>query len=260
LSLRRYARAVRYDDQYEEHKTLRSGREVRLRAIRPEDKAQLREGFERLGPRSRYTRFFTGKKALHDADLVYLTEVDGFDHVALVAGEDLPDGQQRGLGVARFVRCADDREVAEPAIAIVDDAQGEGLGGLMLRCLTEAAVERGVRRFRCPVLAHNDAIQALLAEVGPHVVQHAGSDGVTLIEMTLPEPPVRSSAIAPVQPDASGVDDAARAAAPVREPGSGLHALSTAVHRLLGLVARQAVSVPFRGRHAADVAPPAPAD
>lgn len=235
-----YARAVRFDEHYDERKPLANGRVVHLRAIRPSDKAQLREGFERLGPASRYTRFFTGKKTLHDADLVYLTEVDGIDHVALVAGEDGPDGVERGLGVARFVRCADDPEVAEPAIAIVDDAQGQGLGGLMLRRLVAAASERGVRRFRCPVLAENDAMQALLADLEPQIVKRSAGPGVTLIEMTLP--PVPPAAL---EDDAAG---AAGEGTPAREPGSGLHVLSSAVHRLLGFVARQKVSVPFRGR------------
>ena len=231
---------MQFDEHYDEHKRLANGRAVHLRTIRPSDKAQLREGFERLGPVSRYTRIFTGKKAMHEADLVYLTEVDGIDHVALVAGEDGPGGVERGLGVARFVRCADDPEVAEPAIAIVDDAQGQGLGGLMLRRLVAAASERGVRRFRCPVLAENDAMQALLSELQPQIVKRAAGPGVTLIEMTLPPPPAPALAL-----DERG---AAGDAAPLPEAGSGLHVLSSAVHRLLGFVARQKVSVPFRGR------------
>lgn len=231
---------MRFDQSYDERKTLPNGRVVHLRTIRADDKEQLREGFERLGPRSRYTRFFTGKKALHDADLVYLTEVDGIDHVALVAGEDGEDGRERGLGVARFVRCADDPTVAEPAIAIVDDAQGQGLGGLMLRRLVEAAVERGINRFRCPVLAENDAMQALLADVQPDIIKRADGPGVTLLTMSLPSPPA--------PPDAASDVTHGGPDGPTREAGSGLHVLSSAVHRLLSFVARQKAAVPFRGR------------
>ena len=235
---------MRFDEHYDEHKRLANGRAVQLRLIRPDDKALLLDGFERLGPKSRYTRFFSGKKALHEADLLYLTEVDGQDHFALVAGEEGADGRLRGLGVARFVRCADDPDVAEPAIAIVDDAQGQGLGGLMLRRLTDAAVERGIRRFRCMVMADNDAMQALLLEVDPKVIKRHDQPGVTSIEMTLPEPE-------PSEPIASVSGDpltASRESDGAREPGSGLHVLSSAVHRLLSFVAEQRVAVPFRSR------------
>ena len=224
---------MRFDEHYDEYETLAGGRVVHLRVIRPEDKQLLRDGFERLGPQSRYARFFTGKKELHDSELTYLTEVDGVDHVALVAGESDTHGREHGLGVARFVRCADDPHVAEPAIAIVDDAQGLGLGGLMLRRLTDAARERDIWRFRCPVLANNDAMQALLAEIQPEVRRRFDSPGVTLLEIALPGTPAT---------DGTEGDDA-----PV-ERGSGLHQLTSAIQRLLASVARQAVAVPYRFR------------
>lgn len=231
----RLSSGVRFDEHYDEYETLEGGRVVHLRAIRPSDKALLVEGFERLGPQSRYARFFAGKKGLRNTELAYLTEVDGYDHVALVAGESDAAGQEHGLGVARFVRCADDPHVAEPAIAIVDDAQGLGLGGLMLRRLTDAARERDIWRFRCPVLANNDAMQALLAEIQPDVRRQAGGPGVTLLEIALPGTPATEG----------GESDAGDA--PL-ERGSGLHALTTAIQRLLASVARQAVAVPYRFR------------
>src|SRR5436189_102460 len=112
--------------------------------IRPEDKPLLRRGLAKLSVESRLRRFFAARNDFTPAELVYLTEVDGKDHVAIGALR-ADDGE--GVGVARFVRHAPAGEVAEPAIAVVDDMQGKGLGRLLLARLVAAARERGVTRF-----------------------------------------------------------------------------------------------------------------
>ena len=61
---------------YAEQAVLRDGTRVRLRLIRPDDKALLHDGFERLSPASRYLRFLAPKAALSDDELRYLCEVD----------------------------------------------------------------------------------------------------------------------------------------------------------------------------------------
>jgi hypothetical protein len=61
---------------------LRDGSIIELREIRPEDKAALVAGFDRLSPESRYRRFFTPLERLTETDLAYLTEVDHHDHEA----------------------------------------------------------------------------------------------------------------------------------------------------------------------------------
>src|SRR5262249_26789271 len=105
----------RFDASYRETLELRDGSTVELRPIRPEDKPIFLDGFARLTPESRYLRFFTGKDHLTDAELAYLTEVDGERHFAL--GAIAPDG--RGAGVARFVRLEDEPDVAELAVTVV---------------------------------------------------------------------------------------------------------------------------------------------
>ena len=80
--------------------TLRDGSEVVLREVQPEDKATIVAAFERMGPESRYRRFFSPLKRLTDADLKYLTEVDHLDHEAVIA---IGPGEEP-VGVARYVR------------------------------------------------------------------------------------------------------------------------------------------------------------
>jgi RimJ/RimL family protein N-acetyltransferase len=136
---------------------------VTIRPIMPEDRAELREGFRKLSPMSRYQRFFSEMSDLSEEQLDYLTQVDGVNHVALVAVCSTADlALERGLGVARFVRLKDEPDVAEVAITIADDAQHKGLGKALLGALTAAARERHIHRFRMQVLSLNAAMIGLL--------------------------------------------------------------------------------------------------
>src|SRR5439155_11604735 len=136
---------------------LPTGDEVLIRPVRPEDKRGLLEGFQRLGPESRYRRFLSVRPTLSKAELRYLTEVDHSEHEALLA----IDPQTRdGLGVARFVRSSEDPSVAEVAVAVTDSWQRRGLGTTLLLELARRAREEGIEHFSALVLAENDAISA----------------------------------------------------------------------------------------------------
>jgi hypothetical protein len=160
-------------DFREEH-VLRDGQTVVLRHIQPSDAEEVRRGFRALSPESRYRRFFTGVSDLDDAALAYLVNVDGEDHVAIVAtAESLDLKTERGVGVARFVRSKDDPTVAEAAVTVVDDMQRLGLGTLMTKTLARAANERGIEKFRCEVLESNDVVVAALVSAGGAIVERA---------------------------------------------------------------------------------------
>ena len=72
----------------------------------PTTRAVSPTGLQRLSPESRHKRFLMPKPRFSSSELRYLTEIDGFDHVAIVAvsAED-PDVF---YGVARFVRLRED--------------------------------------------------------------------------------------------------------------------------------------------------------
>jgi GNAT superfamily N-acetyltransferase len=173
---------VRFDETYKEDVTLPDGTAVRLRCVRPSDKQLLSAGFDRLSPESRYRRFFTERSALNAADLRYLTEVDGLRHFALGALCRDEEGRQQGIGVTRFVSL--DGVVAEPAVAVIDEMQGKGLGRLLFQRLIAAAQERGVERFTAEVLATNDPMRAILGEVSQEY-GHVSDSGTLILDVPL---------------------------------------------------------------------------
>ena len=132
---------------------LRSGREVLIRPIRPEDAAELRAAYARLSPQSKYRRFMSGKPHLSAAETRYLTQIDGSDHCALVAVTSR--GRPAILGVGRYIRLPDQPEVAEFAIVVGDPFQQDGLGTALMERLRMAAAASGITSFKATMLAEN---------------------------------------------------------------------------------------------------------
>ena len=169
----------RIDADYREEHVLADGTKVTLRLITPADAEPLRQGFLRLSPTSRYRRFLSGMSELSDDMVRYLTEVDGINHVAVVATTDSLDLKSEiGLGVARVIRLEGEPTVAEAAVTVSDDMQRKGIGRLLVRTMAEAALERGVQTIRAEVLAENAPMRRLLAEVGAVV---RSDDGTSLV-------------------------------------------------------------------------------
>jgi GNAT superfamily N-acetyltransferase len=130
-----------------------------VRPIRPADKGALEAAFDRLSEGSRYRRFLTVTPRLSGRQLAYLTEVDHRGHEALIAF-DAETGE--AVGTARYVRDSNDESVAEPAVTVVDDWQGRGLGSVLLRSVIDRARLHGVRQLRATVLADNEPMLHLL--------------------------------------------------------------------------------------------------
>lgn len=182
------ARSFRFDAAYGESVLLKDGRRLALRLIRPTDREMMRTAFDRLSPESRYARFMAPKARLTEAELDYLTEPDGYDHFALVALRKHLVSNTEGVGVARFVRLVEEPDAAEPAVTVIDDYQGKGLGSVLLQRLIEAAWERDIRWFRSELLAENRASRKMIESLGPEVRFSARGDGSLVATIPVPEP------------------------------------------------------------------------
>jgi GNAT superfamily N-acetyltransferase len=156
---------------------LPDGAPVLIRPIRADDKRLLSEGLERLSEESVQRRFLTPKRTFSRTELRYLTEVNGVDHVALVA-EDPTDPALGLIAVGRFVRLAEDPDAAEVAIVVADNWQGRALGSLLGGHLAHAARNRGIKLFTATMAAHNVPAHRLMAKLTHHLEQHHVGSGV----------------------------------------------------------------------------------
>jgi RimJ/RimL family protein N-acetyltransferase len=153
---------------------LADGTQVVLRPVRAADKRLLREAFARLSPESARMRFLGPKARLTTSELRYLTEVDGLDHVAVVAV--LAHAPTHVVAVGRFVRLPEDPQTAEVAIVVGDPWQRQGVGRHLGLALADLARERGVRRFVATMLSDNVASHRLFGAISDRLsTRHDGA-------------------------------------------------------------------------------------
>jgi RimJ/RimL family protein N-acetyltransferase len=162
---------------------LRDGSKVLIRQVQSTDAPLLADGFARLSPQSRQMRFLTRKKELSGAELRYFTDIDHHDHEALGA---LNHADGRGVGIARYIRHAEDPHAAEIAVTIIDDWQGRGLGTELLTRLSGRARREGIHRFTALVAEDNKAMAGLLRSMSANLVGR--SPGTVEYEITLMSP------------------------------------------------------------------------
>ena len=187
-----YDRGVR-ENRVGDLQRLPDGREVLVRAVRPEDKPLFARGWERFGDESRYKRFMGVKRKLSTGELSFFTEIDHIDHEAIGA---LDPETGEGLGVARYVRDADRPHAAEAAVSVIDAMQGRGLGGLLLRRLCDRAAQNGIRVFTAELLASNHTMLHLFEKLGE--VRVTGRNGAELeidVELEVADAPTLELAL-----------------------------------------------------------------
>jgi GNAT superfamily N-acetyltransferase len=146
---------------------LSDGRALQFGEITPASRPLIERAVAHLSPETSRRRFFTVRYRLSERELDELTHLDGIRRYAVGASVVTPGGEVEGVGVARYVRDADDETVAELAILVVDAYQGRGVGRTLLARLAGAALERSITRFRGMVLIDNEPMLRLLREYAP---------------------------------------------------------------------------------------------
>ncbi len=170
-----------YPSEYELDVALRDGGGARVRPIKPDDGALLVDFFERLGPESRYFRFFRIKETLEPKEVEFFTNVDYSDRMALVA---LLDAKM--IGLASYDVEHDKKNKAEVAFAVADEHQGRGIGTQLLQLLTNHARAHGVDRFEAFVLPENRQMMRLFRNSGYELTRTI-DEGVFTVDFPVAE-------------------------------------------------------------------------
>ena len=144
---------------------LRDGELVDFRPVKQNDKGTIQKGMLALSSKSRYFRFFSPILKLSDTQLYDFTEIDQHNHVAWMAlAHNEPE--QRGLGIARFIRIQNQPEIAEFGVAVIDSYQHRGLGTILLAVLYRMASIKSIEILRGFVLPDNTVMRNWLGRLG----------------------------------------------------------------------------------------------
>jgi acetyl coenzyme A synthetase (ADP forming)-like protein len=152
---------------YETMHALPDGTTVRLRPIRPDDGDRLLAMWARTDESSRRARFARPSQ-IDASNIKAFVDLDPELQYAVVATHGRGD-EERIIGVARYERASRHAEVAEFAALIEDSHQGRGIGTGLLRHVATAAKAAGVRQLTGDVLADNERMLRLLADLGLEV-------------------------------------------------------------------------------------------
>jgi acetyltransferase len=165
-----------YPAHLTEHFTWK-GRELTLRAIRPEDEAQHLAFLEQLDPEDIRMRVFYSRRSIERTELARLTQIDYAREMAFLAvAQDDATGAEQTLGVVRAI--ADpDNVAAEFGIVIRSDLKGGGLGRILLNKMVRYARDNGTQRLIGTVISENKPMLELAREIG--FVQSASEAGQT---------------------------------------------------------------------------------
>ncbi|WGD54680.1 GNAT family N-acetyltransferase [Bradyrhizobium sp. CB1650] len=148
---------------YTRQEQLRDGRSVEIRALRPEDEAEMVAALDHTSAQSLRRRFFALKRHFSDKERAYFMEIDFKTHVALVACAD-DAGRRLIVGGGRYIVSAPGQ--AELAFVVIDAWQGRGIGAMLARHLVALAREAGLNELTAEVLPENTAMRRVFDKLG----------------------------------------------------------------------------------------------
>ena len=150
-------------ENYAVTEQMRSGREVEIRALRPDDKDDMLAAVGRTGTQSLQRRFFVVKRGFSEKEIAFFMNIDFANHVALVALAD-EGGRKDIIGGGRYI--ITEPGYAEIAFVVVDDYQGQGIGTLLMRNLAVIARKAGLKALIADVLPENAAMRKVFSKFG----------------------------------------------------------------------------------------------
>lgn len=150
-------------ENYSATERSRDGREIEIRALRPDDKDDMLAAVGRTGMQSLQRRFFVVKRGFSEKEIAFFMNIDFANHVALVALAE-EDGRKVIIGGGRYI--VTEPGNAEIAFVVIDDYQGQGIGTLLMRHLAVMARKAGLKELIAEVLPENAAMRKVFSKFG----------------------------------------------------------------------------------------------
>ena len=149
--------------EYSVREHLRDDRPITIRALRPDDRAEMLAAIGRTSMQSLQRRFFVPKKGFSENEMAFFLNIDFESHVAIVA-EIAEDDRPVIVAGGRYIVVQPGQ--AEVAFVVVDAYQGQGIGTILMRHLAVLARDAGLKELVAEVLPENTAMLKLFNKFG----------------------------------------------------------------------------------------------
>jgi GNAT superfamily N-acetyltransferase len=160
---------------------LPDGRQLQIRALRPDDRNEFIAAVRRSSAQSLYRRFFSPIRGFTEEQITRFVNVDFVSHVALVAALE-EEGRSVIVGGGRYIVVQPGQ--AEVAFVVVDEYQGLGVGAALMRHLTAIARDAGLKELVAEVLADNSSMLKVFQKSGLRL-STSREDGVVHVTLQL---------------------------------------------------------------------------
>lgn len=175
-----------YPREEEEKFTMRTGGDVLLRPIRPEDEPNHHILVSKLTPEDIRFRFFGLVQELPHSQMARMTQIDYDREMAFIAVTPKTDTGEETLGVVRAVTDPDN-ETTEFSIVVRSDLKGSGLAKQLMKKMIRYCRSRGTRTMVGQVLKDNHRMLSFCEGLGFRRVRTVELDVVEL-ELDLQAP------------------------------------------------------------------------
>ncbi len=173
--------AVRpYPTEWQRQLTMRDGRHIEVRPIRPEDEPAILEFLQHINADDLRLRFFGPMKVFTHTFIARLTQLDYARAMAFLAFDD----KGELVGVVR-IHSDSIYESGEYAILLRSDRKGQGLGWALMQLLIDYARTEGLQRISGQVLRENTTMLQMCRELGFDMTTDPTDPGLQIVTLPL---------------------------------------------------------------------------
>lgn len=172
-----------YPKEWEETLTLKGGRQVFVRPVRPEDEALYQDFFDALSPEDLRLRFFAPVKEFSHTFIARLVQLD-YARAMAFAALDPQNGQI--LGVVRL-HADPDHLTGEYAIIVRSALKGLGLGWALMQFIIRYAAADGIETIKGEVLKENSGMLAMCEALGFSIRPSPDDDAIAVVTLPVAE-------------------------------------------------------------------------
>jgi acetyltransferase len=169
--------------EWERRVTLRDGRAVLIRPIRPEDAALYGPFFAEVTALDLRLRFFAPIKEFSHAFVARLTQLDYARAMAFIAIEETSGAM---LGVVRLHANAN-YDAGEYAVLVRSDMKGHGLGWLLMQTMIDYASAEGLETIEGQVLRDNTTMLTMCREFGFEISADPQEADLCVVKLRVPK-------------------------------------------------------------------------